>query len=73
MDNDKNRKDNIAQFGELVAYTQLTTTDPLIKAAAQYFMDHRAETFDQMEGINDRGRKDGIFSLDEMTKFAARG
>ncbi|MCS6266007.1 MAG: hypothetical protein H2174_00380 [Vampirovibrio sp.] len=73
MDNDKNRKDNIAQFGELVAYTQLTTADPLIKAAAQYFMDHRAETFDKMEGINDRGRKDGIFSLDEMTKFAAQG
>jgi hypothetical protein len=73
MDRDQSRRDGIAQFGELVAYTQLATTDPLIKAAAQYFMDHRAETFDIMEGLNVGGRTDGIFSLDEMTKFAARG
>jgi hypothetical protein len=26
-----------------------------------------------MEGLNVGGRTDGIFSLDEMTKFAARG
>jgi hypothetical protein len=45
----------------------------MIKAAAQYFIDHRTETFDIMEGLNVGGAKDGIFSLDEMTKFAARG
>jgi hypothetical protein len=73
MDGDKSRRDGIAQFGELVAYTQLATTDPMIKAAAQYFIDHRTETFDIMEGLNVGGAKDGIFSLDEMTKFAARG
>lgn len=72
MDRDQSRRDGIAQFGELVAYTQLATTDPLIKAAAQYFIDHRTETFDIMEGLNVGGAKDGIFSLDEMTKFAAR-
>ena len=73
MDRDKSRRDGIAQFGELVAYTQLATTDPMVKAAAQYFMNHRTETFDIMEGLNANGAKDGIFSLDEMTKFAARG
>jgi hypothetical protein len=69
MDNDKNRKDNIAQFGELVAYTQLTTADPIIKAAAQYFIDHRATTFDIAESINAFGHKDGLISLDQMGKF----
>ena len=73
MDRDQSRRDGIAQFGELVAYTQLATTDPLIKAAAQYFINNRANTFDIMEGLNVGGRTDGIFSLDEMTKFAARG
>ena len=71
LDPDKNHKDNIASFDELLAYTQLTATDPTVKAAAQYFIDHRAETFDKMEGLNDGGKKDGIFSLDEMTKFIA--
>jgi hypothetical protein len=77
MDGNKNNKDNVAQFGELVAYTQLASADPLVKAAAQYFIDHRAETFDRMEVGNDERRslfgigapKDGIFSLGEMTKF----
>jgi hypothetical protein len=59
----------VTNFDQLVAYTQQPNADPVLKAAAQYFIDHRAETFDIMEGLNDRGRRDGVFSPDEMNKF----
>lgn len=59
----------VANFDQLVAYTQQPNADPVLKAAAQYFIDHRATTFDIMEGLNDKARKDGVFSPDEMSKF----
>jgi hypothetical protein len=73
LDADPNRKDNVAQFDELVAYTQLPTANPIIKAAADYFIKNRATTFDAMEVINDEaGNKDNYFTLDDMMKFTER-
>ncbi len=73
LDSNKSKKDGIAQFNELVEYTKKANAKPEVKAAAQYFIDNRATTFDRMEIINDRnGRKDGVFSLDELRKFLAQ-
>jgi hypothetical protein len=72
LDLDKTKKDGIAMFNELVEYTKKADAKPEVKAAAQFFIDNRANTFDKMEGLNDNGRKDGIFSIDELRKFLAQ-
>jgi hypothetical protein len=73
LDTDKNRKDGIAQFNELVAYTQKADANPDVKAAAQFFIDNRTTTFNKMENLNDpSGKLDSIFSLEELKKFLAQ-
>ncbi|MCS6268118.1 MAG: TipAS antibiotic-recognition domain-containing protein [Vampirovibrio sp.] len=72
LDTDKTKKDGIAHFNELVEYTKKADAKPEVKAAVQFFIDNRANTFDKMEGLNDNGRKDGIFSIDELRKFLAQ-
>ena len=82
LDTDKNRQDGITSFDELVAYTLQpynpqqpwsSNVSPKVKRAVQYFIDNRATTFDKMEIINDKsGKKDAIFSLDELRKFLAQ-
>jgi hypothetical protein len=70
LDTDKNRKDNIAQFNELVEYTKKADAQPDVKKAAQFFINNRSTTFNKMENLNDpSGKLDGIFSLDELRKF----
>jgi hypothetical protein len=86
LDTDKNRQDGVASFDKLVAYNTPNNTlqpynpqqpwsrnaSPEVKRAVQYFIDNRATTFDVMEGLNDNGKKDGIFSIDELRKFLAQ-
>lgn len=64
----RGRLDNVAAFDEL-AHCAATSDDAKVKEAAQYFIDHRTETFDIMEGLNDGGRKDNVFSKNELQKF----
>jgi uncharacterized membrane protein YccC len=86
LDTDKNRQDGVASFDKLVAYNTPNNTlqpynpqqpwsrnaSPEVKRAVQYFIDNRATTFDVMEGLNDNGKKDGIFNIDELRKFLAQ-
>lgn len=64
----RGKLDNVAAFDEL-AHCAATSDDAKAKEAAQYFIDHRAETFDIMEGLNGGGRKDNVFSKNELQKF----